>query len=316
MHQKGVKLNQIIGSIEEKYKLAGDIDNIGEILLYPAFIGDAKNNSITYCPSNLRNQLELIGKCKAKAIFCSNSLVIPENTITNKVLIFVSNPKLSFVKMMQSHYQDGINFGTHPTAVIEKDARIHPNVYIGPHCYIGKCQIGEGTIIYGNTYIYSGVKIGKRVVINAGTVIGAEGMEFTNNEMGQFERYPHVGRVNIEDDVWIGANVSIMRGVLNDTNIGYGTKLGPFCSIGHQAVIGEHCLIITRSVIGGSCRVGDHTRISLGACIRDGINIGSNVNIGMGSVVTKDIADRWIAYGIPAKEIRRVPESEIRSNEN
>ena len=311
MHKKGVNLNQIIGSLEEEYRLAGDIDTVGKILLIPSFIDDAEDDSITYCPSNLQNQLELIEKCKAKAIFCANILVVPENVLTNKVLIFVSNPKLSFVKMMQSHYQDNVKYGIHPTAVIDKDAEIHPKVYIGPHCYIGKCKIGEGTIIYGNTYIYSGVKIGKGVVIHAGTVIGAEGMEFTRNEIGQFERYAHVGGVIIEDDVWIGSNVSIMRGVLRDTIVGQDTKVGHLCNIGHQATIGKHCLIVTRSVIGGSCHIGDNTRISLGVCIRDGVIIGSNVNIGMGSVVIKDISDGWIVYGVPAKEIRRVKETEL-----
>lgn len=306
MLKKGASLNQIIGSMECECKLAGDIDTVGKILLTPAFINDADDNSITYCPSNLQNQLELIEKCKARVIFCSNILVIPEIALTNKVLILVSNPKLSFVKMVHKHYQSDAKYGIDPTAIVDKEAEIDSKVYVGPYCTIGKCKIGKGTIINENVHIHTGTTVGNNCVINTGTVVGVDGMDFTKDENGLHLNFPHIAGVVIEDNVWVGANTTIIRGILRDTVIGYGTVIGHLCCIGHQVMIGNHCLILTHSMIGGSSHIGNNTRISIGSCINSGISIGSNVLIGMGSVVTKNIGDSLVAYGVPAKEIREV----------
>jgi len=300
---KKVSVKALCNSISGNIRVMGAIK--GYVLSVASPV-DADEMTLSYCFQKDKSALELIRKSKASVIICSDEMKFGEEDYRDKTLILVANPKLVLTRAMQTFFQDKAEFGIDPTAVIDKYARIHPEVCIGPNCYIGKCRIGKGTIIHGNVYVYSGVKIGERVVVHAGTVIGAPGMEFAKNESGQFEDMPHISSVVIEDDVWIGSNVSIMRGVFSDTVIGQGTKLGHLCSIGHQTVVGQHCLIITRSVIGGSCRIGDHARISMAACIRDGISIGNNAIIGMGSLVTKSIDDGMLAYGVPAKVIKKV----------
>jgi UDP-3-O-[3-hydroxymyristoyl] glucosamine N-acyltransferase len=302
MVKKKIDLTEFYHLLCESPQILGEADTYD---LVPSFINDASQDSITFCSKTDRGGLKMIRDSKAKVIICSNQLRFSKDDYKNKILILVSNPKLVFVRVLQEYFGEKFQFGISPMAVIDKDASINSDVYIGPYCYIGRCHIGAGTIIYGNVHIYSDVKIGREVIIEAGTVIGANGMEYVKNENGEFERMPHLSGVIIEDNVDIGANVSIMRGVLRNTIIGQGTKVGPFCSIGHQAVIGKHCLIITRSLIGGSTHIGNHSRISMGAIIRDGIDIGENVTIGMGSVVTKNIDDGWVVFGVPAKKVRR-----------
>jgi len=300
--EKNTNLVELSSAISGDFKILGALDRHN---LTPSPIDHSTKNSISFCSKTTKDALQIIRGSKAKVIICSNKLKFVEDDYKNKTLILVSNPKLVFAQVLRKYFEQKAEFGISPTAVIDKNARIHPRVYIGPHCYIGRCQIGEETIIYGNVHIYSNVKIGKRVIIHAGTVIGADGMEYVRNGKGEFVRFPHISGVIIEDDVHIGSNASIMRGVLRNTVIGQGTRLGPFCSIGHQTIIGKHCLIITRSLIGGSASIGNHSRISMGAIIRDGIEIGSNVTIGMGSIVTKSIGDGWTAFGVPAREVRR-----------
>lgn len=114
----------------------------------------------------------------------------------------------------------------------------------------------------------------------------------------------------IEDDVEIGANAIIDRGTLDSTIIGRGTKINNLCHIGHNVVMDKNCVIGVHSYAGGSSKIGDDSWLAPGAIIRDGIRIGSNVMIGMGSVVTKDIGDNCVAYGVPTRVVREKPSPE------
>jgi len=225
--------------------------------------------------------------------------------IQDKTLILVSNPRLAFIRVMQKYFEKKVEFIVHPTAIIDENAKIALNVYIGPNSYIGECEIGENTVIHGNVFIYPNVKIGSNGIIHAGTVIGTSGFSYERNERRELERFPHIGGVIIEDEVEIGSNVSIDRGTMGNTIIGRGTKIDNLCHIAHNVVIGKHCMIIAQSMVGGSTRIDDYSWVAPQACLRDGIKIGKNVVIGMGSVVTKDVEDGWVVFGVPAKEIRK-----------
>ena len=172
----------------------------------------------------------------------------------------------------------------HPTAVIE-NSKIDPTAHIGPFCHIANTVIG------------------RRVKIYACCTIGTEGMQFDRRPDGSLEDcYPHHAQVVIKDDVWIGGNCDIQRGKHNDTIIEEGTKIGSLSSVGHESVIGKHCLIINRCVISGHVTIGDYARISVGACVRDRVSIGSRAHVGMGAVVTKDVKEGTTVWGVPARE--------------
>ena len=264
-----MKLNvkALCQSIGGEHKVLGDS---GRCVSAASQIDKAGKESVAFC-SRIKDGLQTIRSSEAGVVISSDKLDYGEEDYMDKTLILVPNPRLAFARVMKKHFQGKRNL----------DAIMRNNDFV---------------------YIHPGTVIGKNVIIQAGAVIGAKGIGYERNEKGEWEEFPQIGRVIIEDDVEIGSNTSIMRGALGDTIIGQGTKIGHLCSIGHGVTIGKHCFIISGSMIGGSCHVGDYSQVSLGACIKNGVKIGKNVLVGMGAVVTKNVGDGKIVFGVPAKE--------------
>ena len=300
-NSRDIGVQQLCDSIVEDWRILGATDRHVSIA---APIDQAGPDAVTYCSSSTEDGLLMIRQSKAGVIVCSSELSYEQDDYKDRTLVLVARPRLAFIRVMQRHFAEEIRFGISPGVVIDEEAHMHPSVCIGPNCYIGECEIGENTVIHGNVYVYPNVKIGRNVLIEAGAVIGAGGQGFERNQRGEFEKFPQVGGVVIEDDVEIGSNASVMRGALGNTVIGTGTKVGHLCNIGHGVVIGRHCLIVSMSMIGGSTVIGDYSQISFGACVRDGIKVGNNAFVGMGAVVTKNIDDNCVVYGVPARAVR------------
>lgn len=149
------------------------------------------------------------------------------------------------------------------------------------------------------------VELGKNVKIKQGAVLGADGFGYERNEKKELEKFPHYGKVIIGDNVDIGANTCIDRGNTSDTIIGNGTKIDNLVHVGHNAKIGKNCLIAAHVIIGGSAQIDDNCNIWLNSVIGDHVKIGENCIIGACSFVNKDIPANSIAYGVPAKVIRK-----------
>ncbi len=298
---KKVDVKEIIDSLGMSYKIWGKLD---KRVLAPSPINEGREDSLSFCSKEGDEAIEMIRASKSGVIICSEEIEISEQDYQDHTLIQVTNPRLAFIRILEKFFATTPEYGIHPTAVIDPKARVGNNVFIGPHSYIGECEIGEDTIIYGNVHIYSKTKIGKRVILHAGTVIGADGFGFERNETGGLEKFPQIGGVVIEDDVEIGSNVSIDRGTLSNTIIGEGTKIDNLCHISHNVIIGKHCVIIALSMIGGSTKIGNYSHIAPSSALMNKIVIGNNVLVGMGSVVTKNIQDNLVVMGAPAKPVR------------
>jgi UDP-3-O-[3-hydroxymyristoyl] glucosamine N-acyltransferase len=284
---KKITVKEIIDSMHEQYHVLGRMDTY---VVSPSPIDQASDNSLCFCKKKGEQAAEMIKSSRAKVIICSYDLELTEADYQGKTLIQVSNPRLTYSRILQKFFTTNPEYGIHPTAIINQKARMGRDVYVGPYSYIADCEIGNGTIIDGYVYIHDGVRIGQNVIIHTGVVIGAETTGFERNEIGEWEKFPQISGVVIEDNVEIGANSVVCRGSLSDTFIGKGTKLDNLVRIGHGVRIGKHCIIITGAVICGSTKIGDYTWIGPLACIRENICIGNKVLIGMGSVVQKDIA--------------------------
>jgi|SRR6185312_1585211 len=264
----------------------------------------ANIGEMAFCSSAGENGLRLILESKASLIICPSSLK-KQITKTNSTLIFVDKPRLWFLRCIKK-FQKNKNFkGIHPTAIVES-RKIGKNVYIGPFTYIDRnVTIGDNSIIHGHVYIYNNTYIGKNVTIDPSTVIGTNGFGFEKNEIQEWEIFPHIGGIEIQDNVEIGSNVSVDRGTLENTIIGKGSKIDNLVHIAHNVKIGCNCIVVAQSFLGGSCIIKDNSHIAMSATIRDGVKIGRDVMIGMGAVVTKDVPDSTTVIGVPAHPLKR-----------
>lgn len=187
-----------------------------------------------------------------------------------------------------------------PNAVIEENAIIENGAYIHAGSFIGNsARIGANSIIHPNVTIYHKCIIGEYNIIHSGTVIGSDGYGFVRNESG-IEKIPQTGRVVLGTDIEIGANCSIDRGTISDTEIGEGTKLDNMIQLGHNVKIGVYCFIAGQSGIAGSTKVGNYTTIAGQVGIAGHLNIGNKVIIAAQSGITKDIKDGEFWFGYPA----------------
>lgn len=248
---------------------------------------------------------EIVENSKAKVI-----LVTPDveyNKLTknqNKILLFVHNPKLELAKIANEFFVEKIIPTIHSSAVIHPSAIIGKHVYIGPNCVIGNCSIGNNVSIEGNNFIYDHVIIGNNVEVHAGAIIGNEAHNFVENEIGDKIKFPHIGKTIIGNNVIIGAQSVISRGVLSNTIIGNDTKIAQLVLIGANNIIGKGCSVRANVIISGSVKIGNNTIIAPSVTIRDQKTIGDNCFIGMGAVVTKDIPFGETWFGNPAKKLK------------
>ncbi len=180
---------------------------------------------------------------------------------------------------------------------------IGDNCTIYPGCYIGdEAHIGHDCTLFPNVVVYDHCQLGDRVTIHAGSVIGEDGVGFAPHA-GRWVKIPQVGRAIIGDDVDIGANCTVDRATLGQTEIGDGTKFGNVIVIGHGAKVGPDCLFAALNGIAGSTKIGKH--VTLGGLSGAGghLTIGDDVQVAGGSAVRGNIEPNTKVLGSPASEI-------------
>ncbi|MDB6032864.1 MAG: lpxD [Verrucomicrobiales bacterium] len=267
---------------------------------------------------------------RAEASSASAILVSGKFTAQTKVLIRVANPRVATAKVLTLFYPEPTFApGVHPSAVVASSAQVDPSAHIGPHCVVGErvrigarsvlqagnhidtdAQIGEDVRLFPNVIIYSRTQIGNRVRIHAGTVIGPDGFGYVF-EKGAHMKVPQIGNVIIQDDVEIGANSAIDRGALGSTIIGKGTKMDNLVHIGHNVIIGEHCVVVAQVGIAGSSRLGNYVTLAGQIGIGGHLKIGNKVTIGAQSGVMHDIPDGETWLGTPARPDMQMKRSYI-----
>jgi len=271
-------------------------------------ISIAKHGDISFCNTKGKKEIKLISTSKASVIICHSSLR-KNLPITNSTFVFVDNPRLWFLRCIKKFGKKEKRSGIHHTAIIESK-KIGNNVYVGPFSYIEKnVSIGANSAIHGNVYIYENTVIGKNVTIYSSAVIGADGYGYEKNESLKWEKFPQQGGVEIQDNVEIGVNSCIVKGTLENTIIGKGSKIGHLVNIAHNVIIGSGCMVLPQSVLAGGCILGDNVFVSLGVTIRDKIKVNNDAVIGMGSVVTKDVPKKVTVIGIPARPVKKIRKS-------
>ncbi|OGW74791.1 MAG: UDP-3-O-(3-hydroxymyristoyl)glucosamine N-acyltransferase [Omnitrophica bacterium RBG_13_46_9] len=252
----------------------------------------------------------------------ASCVIVPNEIEKARVsIIKCKNPNLAFKRAVELIAPDHIPLpkGVHKTAsigngvalgrevalgayaVVEDGAEIGDGTVIYAHCYVGcATKIGKNCIIYPNTTIRENVKIGDRVIVHPGCVIGGDGYGYERTQRGH-EKIPHLGDVIIEDDVELGACVTVDRAKIAHTRIGRGTKIDNLVQIAHNVTIGENCIIVSQCGISGSTKIGNNVIMAGQVGLVDHIEIGDNVMIGAKSGLMKSVPPNTIVWGIPAR---------------
>lgn len=242
---------------------------------------------------------------KAKVIIVGSGIEYSaELKKQGKVILLVDNPRLTIAKVGNAFFIDKIEPMIHPTVVIHSDAKIGNDVYIGAYSKIGKCTIGDNTIIHTSVCINDHTEIGENVVVKPGAILGYDGFGFEKQENGHLLKFPQLGKLIIRDYVEIGANTCIDKGALSDTIIGEGTKINNLCHIAHNVVIGKNVVITAHVNISGSSIIEDNVWIAPNSSLKGHQTIGEGSTVGMGAVVTKNIPSGEVWVGNPARKIR------------
>lgn len=290
------------------------VGDAGTVITGVAGIKEASIGDITFVAN--AKYIPLIRETGASAIITSRDI-----TSSTKPIIRTDNPSLAFTKVVflispeQIRHPEGI----HPTAILGKGVSLGKDVSLGAYVVIADnasigantviyagtfvghdTKIGSGCLIYANVSIREKVSVGNRVIINSGTVIGSDGFGYVNIE-GRHQRIPQTGTVVIEDDVDIGANVTIDRARFDKTLIGEGTKIDNLVQIAHNVIIGKNCIIVAQAGISGSTVIGNNVTLAGQAGISGHLKIGDGAIVAAQGGVTKSVPANTIVSGYPAK---------------
>lgn len=188
-------------------------------------------------------------------------------------------------------------------ALIESGAEVGEGAFVGAGCYVGHgCVVGREAYLFPRVTLYRDVKLGERVMVHSGAVLGADGFGYAQSDAGAL-KVPQVGSVVVEDDVEIGANTTIDRGTLGPTRIGKGTKIDNLVMIAHNVQIGQHCIIVSQVGIAGSTRVGNGVIMAGQVGVADHLDIGDGVIIAAKSGVPGHLEAGKTYLGSPAREL-------------
>ncbi len=248
-------------------------------------------------------------------------------------LIAVDNPTLAFSVVVRHFAAATRKFtpGVHPHASVDPTAlldpekvRIHAGAVImagatigdgseiGPNCVVGEeVVIGKDCHLMANVSIRERCVLGDRIFLQPGCVIGSDGYgyEFSN---GRHVKIDQVGTVEIHDDVEIGANTTIDRARFGKTIIGEGTKIDNLVQIGHNVVIGKHCLIVALTGISGSTKLGNYVTVAGQVGISGHVTIGDKATLAARTGVTTHLPGGVVYSGRPAKPFRE--DMKLRAN--
>ncbi len=213
--------------------------------------------------------------------------------------------------------------GLHPSAQVHPTAVLGAGVHVGALAVVGaRVRVGARTVIHPHVVLYEdasvgtdcvlhsgvqvreGCRLGDRVVVQNGAVIGGDGFGFAKDEGGRYHKFPQVGTVVIEDDVEIGALTAIDRAALGETRIGHGTKLDNLVQVGHSVTVGSDSVLCGQVGIAGSSRIGSKVTLAGQVGVAGHLTIGDGVIATAQSGIPSSVEPGALVSGYPAIDNR------------
>lgn len=295
---------QALDILSIEYVVLGN-DKSGSFSFFNS-ITEADFRSLSFVAEGRKDAFNLINSSSAKIVLCDesdlNESQVNELRSSQKLIVFVSRPKLIITKLINYLFiskENGFvspNAQIHPTALVDPTAIILDDVTVSENC-----AVGPNTKIHTGARILPNVSLGKNVELHSNAVIGVEGFGYIRDNDNSLSNFPHIGGVLIEDNVVIGANTCVCKGALSNTIIGQGTKIDNLVHIAHNVKIGKDSMIAAGAILCGSCIIGDNVWIGPNATIRDGVTVGNNASVSIGSMVAKNVNPTEVVTGYLAQ---------------
>jgi UDP-3-O-[3-hydroxymyristoyl] glucosamine N-acyltransferase len=299
-------------------RVQGTVLGNGDVLITSAKpLGEAQAGDITFLESP--KHAAKLQQCKASA-----AVVAEPIEVNGMPLIQAADPLAAFITIVRHLHgrPEPPPHGIDPLACVHPTAQIGPDVSIFPYAVVGEgavigarcqihsgvavgryCRLGDDVVLHPNCVLYDDTVLGQRVIVHANVVLGSDGFGYRFRE-GRHAKVPQLSRLEVGDDVEIGAGSAIDRGTFTPTRIGPGTKIDNLAHIGHNCQIGKHNLIVAQVGIGGSSSTGDFVVAAGQVGIVDHVHIGTGAVLGAQSGITKDVAPGQRMFGAPALPVR------------
>jgi len=243
-------------------------------------LDEAGADDLAFC---VYDDPDLVRASNAGAVVCPPSIPMLEG----ETLVYAAEPKRAFVHAVQEFFaEERTETTVHPTAVVDPGATVGDRCVIGPNVYVADC-----------------VTIGDDCTVRAGTSLGTPGFGFVRDASDELHRVPHQGSVRIEDGVEIGANVSIDRGVFDETVVGEGTKLSGQVHLAHQVYVGRHTTVAYGCGMAGGVQLGDRVTVHPHVSVATDVTVGDDAELGLNAGVLDDVPEGVTVVGTPATPV-------------
>jgi UDP-3-O-[3-hydroxymyristoyl] glucosamine N-acyltransferase len=275
-------------------------------------LGEADPNALSFIANDKMSKAAAALRVAALLVHRHlTDLAVPQIVVDNPMLAFARVAQTFFVRPqaprgIAEHVMQGadVRIGTDPSiwpfvtlgdrVMIGDRVTLYPGVFVG-----SDSRIGDDSVLYPNVVVREGCSLGARVIVHSGTVIGADGFGYVQHQ-GRHHKIPQLGGVVIEDDVELGANVTVDRATFGLTLVKQGTKVDNLVQIAHNVIVGEHCILVAQVGIAGSTTIGHHVMIGGQAGLADHLTIGDQVMIAAKAGVNRSIESNQVVGGIPA----------------
>lgn len=283
----------------------------------PASLAEAGPDEISFL-AQPRYQAQL-ATTRAAAVVVAEDQAVER---TDLAVLRHADPNAAFTAVIRAFSKEleAPRAGVHPSACVEDGAEVEPGATIGPLCHVAAgarvasgawlvsrvtvgpgARVGADTVLHPGVTLYDRVEVGARCIVHAGTVIGSDGYGFEPTPAG-WVKVPQCGTVVVEDDVELGANVTIDRARFGATRLGRGVKVDNLVHIGHNVVVGDNALLVAQVGIAGSTTVGPWAILGGKVGLAGHLTIGAKARVGAASAVFTDVPSGVDFIGNPARE--------------